>query len=84
MTVRELIEDLKKEDPDRLVICASDSEGNDYSPVDDYTTGAYRAESTWSGEFGEEKLTKEDRELGFTDDDLIKDGVPALCLFPTN
>lgn len=84
MTVRELIEDLKKEDPDRLVICTPDAEGNGYSPVDGYSTGMYLAETTWSGEFGRELLTPEDREAGYTDEDVLSCGVPALCLYPTN
>jgi len=46
MTVKELIEQLKKEDPDRLVIMAKDPEGNGYSPLSDFWSGAYRAETT--------------------------------------
>ena len=41
MTVKELIEGLQSEDPDRLVICQKDPEGNGYSPLANWWTGAY-------------------------------------------
>jgi hypothetical protein len=82
MKVRELIEALQQEDPEREVIMASDGEGNNYSPLSDYWVGAYRAETTWYGAMGLEALTPEDMERGFADEDVIKDGVPALCLSP--
>jgi len=83
MTVKELIEQLKKEDPDRLVIMAKDPEGNGYSPLSDFWSGAYRAETTWFGEVGLESLTDEYRKQGYTEEDVI-DGVPALILTPIN
>ena len=83
MTVKELIEQLKKEDPDRLVIMAKDPEGNGYSPLSDFWSGAYRAETTWFGEVGLESLTDEYRKQGFSEEDVI-DGVPALILTPIN
>lgn len=83
MTVRELIEFLQTEDPRRLVIIAKDAEGNGHSPLSSYWTGAYAADSTWSGEVGLEELTKEDKEAGYSEEDIIK-GVPALILAPTN
>jgi hypothetical protein len=47
MTVKELIEELQKEDPSCLVVMAKDSEGNGYSPLRYYWRGAYRAESSY-------------------------------------
>lgn len=84
MTVAGLIELLKTQDPNRLVILSSDGDGNSYSPLDGCSTVAYRADTTWSGETGLETLTKEDIARGFTEEDLIEDGVPALILHPIN
>lgn len=84
MTVRELIELLKNEDPDRLVIMAKDSEGNSYSPLADMWSGAYVADTTWSGEVGLDELTEELRAQGYDEEDVSEDGVPALILCPTN
>lgn len=81
MTVRELLAQLQQEDPDRIVVMASDSEGNSHSPLARLWRGAYKAETTWSGEVGLEKLTKEDRDQGYCEDDVLK-GQPALVLRP--
>ena len=83
MKVRELIEMLQREDPDRIVIMAKDSEGNSYSPLSSAWTGAYAAETTWYGDVGLEVLTDEDRADGFDDEDIL-DGEPALILCPVN
>lgn len=84
MTVKELIELLQKEDPERLVVMSKDSEGNGFSPLNDIGPGAYRAESTWSGEVGLEKLTPALKKKGFGPEDVIHDGQKALVLWPTN
>lgn len=87
MTVKELIEQLSNvANQDRVVVLQKDSEGNGYSPLYSLEHGAYRAESTWSGEVGleAEDLNDELREQGFSEDDVIKDGVPALVLVPVN
>lgn len=84
MTVKDLIELLQQEDPARLVISQKDAEGNHHSPLSMLWTGAYLAETTWYGEAGLEALTDEDRKAGYTDEDVIKDGVPALFLVPIN
>ena len=84
MTVKELIADLQQEDGDRLVVMASDGEGNKYSPLSAYDTGAYTPESTWSGEVGLEKLTPELEKQGYSEEDVAEDGVPALILYPVN
>lgn len=84
MTVKELIEKLQKEDPDRVVIVQRDIEGNGYSPLTDWWTGAYRAETSWYGEAGLEKLTHADKKQGYTEDDILDDGVPALFFCPVN
>ena len=84
MKVKELIELLKGEDPEAEVICQSDAEGNYFSPLDSWWYGAYRAETTWSGKAGMIKLTENQRKLGYTEADLILDGVPAIFLTPVN
>jgi hypothetical protein len=84
MTVKELIEELKKEDPKRLVVIQRDAEGNGYSPLTGWWLAAYKAENDWSGETGLEKLTAEDRKQGYTKEDVLKGGVPALILCPIN
>ena len=84
MKVRDLIEELKDVDPDREVIMAKDSEGNGHSPLDSMWEGAYKAETTWFGEVGLETLTEEDRKQGFCELDVLKEGIKALILVPTN
>jgi len=82
MTVKELIEKLQQEDPNRLVVCQKDAEGNGYSPLDTCWTGAYRARSRGMLRAGLEKLTDANRKAGFTKEDVIRGGVPALFLMP--
>ena len=84
MNVRELIAILQKEDPERIVICSCDAEGNGYSPLASASRAAYLAENTWSGEIGLEELTAEDRAAGYSEEDVCKKGVPALILQPVN
>jgi len=78
MKVKTLIKELQKCDQERIVIMASDSEGNNYSPIDDVYTGAYD-----SGEFGMEELTEKDKKDGYTEEDII-DGKKAVCFYPIN
>lgn len=73
LTVRELIEDLQKLNPDHPVVLAKDGEGNDYSPLDSYSTGVYEAHSTWSGDVYDEN-----------DEDAPEDLPPVVVLWPTN
>lgn len=83
MTIGELIDALSKEDPNRLVVMSKDAEGNSHSPLWSFWTGAYVAESTWSGDVGLEELTPEDMARGYTEEDVI-DGIPCVVLCPTN
>jgi len=80
MTVKELIERLKEIDQDRIVVMSMDPEGNGFSPLGDLETCAYTNEGGY-GETGIEKLDDDLREQGFTEED-IKEGQPALCLWP--
>jgi len=83
MTVKELIEFLSRHDPDRIVIMAKDAEGNGYSPLSDGWIGRYRADTTWSGDVGLERLTPQLKKDGYSQEDVI-DGDPALILCPVN
>ncbi len=85
MTLFELkmrVEALLMDNPDAIVVMAKDGEGNGFSPLDDVVPGTYTAESTYSGEAGILKLTKELREHGYTEED-VKDE-RAIVLWPTN
>lgn len=84
MTVKQLIQALQKEDPNRLVVCSSDAEGNSYSPLYHIDRAAYLANTPWSGEVGLENLTAADRRAGYSEEDVCNGGVSALILVPTN
>jgi hypothetical protein len=86
MTVEQLIAQLQAFEGHRLVVMAKDSEGNDFSPLDEVygKNQAYRAESTWSGDARFETLTPELANQGYGEEDVISDGVPAIVLWPTN
>ena len=85
ITVRDLIELLKKLSPDRVVVLQKDSEGNAWSPLDVSWRGAYAPHSDWSGDVYLERLTDEDRSQGFDESDLPDDDLevfPAVILVP--
>jgi hypothetical protein len=84
MLVKELIEQLQRESPNRLVVCQKDAEGNGYSPLEICWTGAYRPKTKGMEEAGLEKLTAADRKAGYTKEDVIRGGVPALFLAPAD
>ena len=76
MTVAELIADLQREDPARIVVMSRDAEGNGYSPLASFWTGNYR-----DREVGLEVLTEDDLYKGYTEADILE-GVPAVILSP--
>ena len=85
MKVKELIELLKQENQEKLVIMSSDGEGNSFSPLCDFgDTDCYLADSTYSGEMGYSKLTKKQKADGYGAGDILTNGVPALVIYPTN
>lgn len=89
MTVNELIATLVQLQAEghgaNIVVIAKDGEGNNYSPLADVDEShVYMADSTWSGDIGYAALTDELREMGYTDDDVMADGKPALILWPVN
>ncbi len=85
-TVGELIKILKKENPDRVVIMSKDGEGNDFSPFTAIGRSAYDPDNTDNTyhQIGIEELTDELKEQGYTEEDLVEGGIPALVLWPIN
>lgn len=84
MKVGELIELLKQEDQDALVVCQKDPEGNGYSPLSDISRDGYVAETTWYGERRLLELTKEDRKAGYSEEDVNSNAEKAVFLCPVN
>ena len=78
MTVKELNEQLKKCDPDSLVVMAIDEEGNGYSIFRDIWSENCNYKD---GEVGLSYLTDEHRKQGYTEEDIL-DGQPAIVLWP--
>jgi len=72
-TVKQLIEDLKKENPDALVVMSKDGEGNSYSPLHESRSTTYKANNTWSGQIDDD--SKPSKKNGT---------VAAVVLWPTN
>ena len=83
MTVKELIELLRDQNPDAIVVMSKDSEGNSYSPFSSLWAGSYLAETTWGGKVGLSELTPKDKKMGYGEEDVI-DGEAAVILQPTN
>ncbi len=75
MTIATLIKLLQKEDPKRIVVLSSDSEGNSFTPANSLSTYAYR-----NGEIGIEKLTPALIKQGYGEDDVLTGGKPAVVL----
>lgn len=84
LTVAQLIKKLQEQDPNRTVIMARDAEGNDYSPLYTVYPAAYRPITTYNGYVGLEELTEEFEKHGWTEEDVVTDGEPALILVPVN
>ncbi len=82
MTVKELIEELQKMDPDRIVVQQDDSEGNGYrlvSGIDD--NAAYLPESSWHGDVKYQTLPGEE----YDEEDLADESYqPCVVIFPAN
>lgn len=79
MTVKQLIKKLSQLEPNRLVILSSDPEGNGFDELNSLSTCAYNKETR---ESGMESLTAADKQAGYSEEDIMEDGVPALCLWP--
>lgn len=84
LTVEALIDILRNFDPERVVIIAKDTEGNDFSPLSEVTTAAYLPQSSHWGVAGLEELTGELEDLGFSGHDVAVGGIPCIILDPIN
>ena len=74
MKVNELIEQLKELPGDYEIVMSSDGEGNNHSPLADFSVELYSPDSTWSGEIKHE----EDMDRG-------EEWIPnSIVLWPTN
>lgn len=84
MKVSELKELLDQLDDDAFVVLAKDAEGNGYSPLLSAWSGIYVGGEE-SGKAYLQKLTSEDIEQGFSEEDvyLDDDGIRAIFLHPT-
>ena len=81
MKIKDLIALLQKEDPEREIILSSDAEGNRFRTLASVETVAW---DPGNREIGMEPadLTCEARKLGFTEEDVMEDGVPAIVFYP--
>ena len=73
MTIKALIAELKKHDPNRVVVMSSDGEGNNYSPLSSIHPVFYLPDTTWSGEIYNDDETE-----------MPPGTKAALVLYPTN
>lgn len=80
MTVKELIDELKKLPMDAIVVMSKDEEGNGF-----YECGGVTHDDNdcWDGEsLGYKELAMELEEMGYTDSDICPDGKAAVIMWP--
>ncbi len=77
MTVRELIGILSAMDQDRIIVLSNDEEGNGYRPL--YNIAGDCAYN--DGDIGIEKLTVDDIEAGFSEEDVMTDGKACVVFW---
>jgi hypothetical protein len=82
MKVKELIELLQKQNPDALVVMSGDPEGNDFSELVDVSTEYNYKREDYEGRIGFAKLTEELEEQGYSEEDIMEDGAPAIVFWP--
>lgn len=81
MTVLELIDQLSDLPPNTEVLCSSDGEGNEFRRLDDIAKT--HVEFIGCEVFtGPAELTPELEADGYTDEDILENGKPAIILFP--
>lgn len=78
MKAKDLIKILQT-DPERIIVCASDSEGNSFTEINTVEKMKYDSEER---AVGMEKLTKELKEAGYSKDEVMKGGEKAWVLWP--
>ena len=80
MTVGELKKQLEKVDDNFIIVMSGDEEGNNFSPLADFSDCQYTPDSTWSGTIKTPGSTADPSE----DWDSEYNKVNAICLWPTN
>lgn len=82
ITVKSLMEELKKLPQDSFIIMQKDGEGNGYSPMAGVDEAYYQPTSTWSGEMVSEDL--EDYEDEEQMEEEKKSALRVVVLWPVN
>lgn len=78
MQVKNLIDELKKLDPEDYVVMSSDPEGNRYS----FLEGMAISQKLKDGGVYLAELTEELKEEGYTEDDVREEGINCVVLYP--
>ena len=83
MTVREALAELSTMDPDRILVVQADSKGNTYRPLAGMDDNAGCTRTPFGTvRVGHQRLSNEDRDNGFSDDDLCDPGaLPCVVLY---
>jgi len=66
------------------IIMSSDSEGNSFHPLSEegVSIGVYAWDGEYYAEIGLRELTPELEKEGYSEDDVIEDGIPCIVLWP--
>ncbi len=85
ITVKDLRDALTGLPDDMPVILQKDSEGDGYSPCAgcDGKNSSYAADSTCSGNVGFTRLTDDEKNDGYDEDDVVE-GMHCFLLWPVN
>ena len=84
MTVGELKKQLEEMNDDDIIVMSKNAEGNNFSPLVEIGFDLYLADSAWSGEIRPREFDKEyfiDREEY---EEVKKEAVKCVTLWPTN
>lgn len=84
MKVKQLRELLAQCNDDDVIIMSSDSEGNSYHPLSEegVSVGVYAWDGEYEGDIGIRKLTPELEEAGYSEEDVMEDGISCIVLWP--
>lgn len=85
MTIEQLIKKLQKvKNQKSIVLLSSDPEGNCFSKISDIDSSPSLVCKVEYGqaEIGHSELSKEELEVGYTEEDTMKDGKPCIILYP--
>jgi len=63
---------------------SKDAEGNTYSQTGGLSFCQYKPETNYYGEVGLTKLTSRLKAQGFSEEDVMTDGIKAVVLYPMN